>query len=172
MSLDSRRPAPGVARPAPALHPPRPQGTQGPASTPRALGLQRASLASCQLPSQHGNKQEIPCLQAESPQVPGQCVCRSDRRLLAHPSVVTQGPIASSTTLGSSTRPCQAGVNSVSRWGGGGSYRRETMNQTQAGPSTPGSTRTLRRAVTQGATQSARPCFSLSLFYSRVAALQ
>lgn len=49
LPLDLRRPVPGVARPAPALHPPRPQGTQGPASMPRALGLQRASLVFCPL---------------------------------------------------------------------------------------------------------------------------
>lgn len=49
LPLDLRRPVPGVARPAPALHPLRPQGTQGPASMLRALGLHRASLAFCPL---------------------------------------------------------------------------------------------------------------------------
>lgn len=60
----------------------------------------------------------------------------------------------------------------MSWWGGGGIYLRETVNQTQAGPSSPGSTRTILWAVTQEATQSDCPCFSLSLFYSRVAALE
>ena len=147
--------------------PPRrePWGCRGPPLLPALCGP--SSCLSASLPTQ----QQAACLQAELPQVPGLGVCLSVRRLLAHPRVVTQGPAASSTTLGSSTRPCQAGVNSVSRWGGRGSYRRETMNQTQAGPSSPGATRTLRWAVSQEATQSDRPCFSLSLFYSRVAAL-
>lgn len=165
-------------RPGPALPstPPRRQGIQGPASTPRA-GLQRASLlpALCgpqQLPvSFPPNTATSSCLQAELPQVLGLCVCLSVRRLLAHPCVVTQGPAASSTTLGSSTEPCQAGGQLSVRWGAEAATQRETVNQTQAGPSSPGATRTLRWAVSQEATQSDRLCSSLSLFYSRVATL-